>query len=471
MQTYHIITIGCQMNKSDSERVAGYLEKNGYAPAADRKRADLVMVNTCGVRQSAEDRVYGLVPKIRAENPRATIIITGCLSEREDVRQRLGNKVDVWLPIAKISNYTPPLTPPLIRGGELKGRGIDYLKIKPKYSSRVSAFVPIGNGCDNFCAYCVVPYARGREVYRPAAEILAEVRGLVSKGYKEIILIAQNVNSYVDGRRQTADGRKMVDFADLLRMVNDIPGKFWLRFATSHPKDMSAKLISTMAGCDKVCEHVHLPAQAGDDEVLKRMRRGYTHKDYIQLIDKVKGVFKLRITNYELRINSKFKILKSKLWVPPVAITTDIIVGFPGETKKQFQNTVKLFREVKFDQAYIARYSPRPGTAAAKLEDDVPAAEKKRREEELMQILRQTARANNEKYVGKTVEVLVEGQGRDGSWRGKTMTGKTVKVRSKKLELRSKNNLAGEFVRVKITGAGDFGLEGILNNQFKIFKF
>ena len=325
-KTYHIITIGCQMNKSDSERVARVLEKQGYKQTGNKYRSDLVVINTCGIRQSAEDKVYGLVPRIKKENPKAKIILTGCLVARVDVKRRLKEYVDVWLPINQIAD--------------------DYLKIKPKYNSEFSVFVPIGNGCNNFCSYCVVPYARGRETYRPVKDIMGEVRGLVRKGYKEITLIAQNVNSYKLGK---------VDFADLLKKVNDIPGDFKIRFATSHPKDMSDKLIKTIASSKKVLKEIHLPVQSGDNQILKKMNRKYTVGHYKKIIN---------------------KILKL---MPGAKVSTDIIVGFPGETKNQFNNTVKLFKDIKFSQAYVARYSPRPGTAAYKLVDSVTPMEKKRR--------------------------------------------------------------------------------------------
>jgi len=468
---YHIITIGCQMNKSDSERISGHLEENGFKQTDKRKQADLLVINTCGVRQSAEDRVYGLVGKIRGENKKVKIVVTGCLSEREDVQKRLKDQVDIWLPIRDISN---------LLNKERNSESCDYLKIAPKYKSRISAFVPIGNGCNNYCAYCVVPYARGREVYRPAEEVLAEVCELVNKGYKEIVLIAQNVNSYLSNKdrpkstgslRQPAsrlpqDDNGVVNFAKLLRMVNDVPGEFWVRFATSHPKDMSDELIKAIAECDKACEHVHLPVQAGDDEVLKRMNRGYTRGDYVKLVKCIREVINstsLRPTPLpvpplirggclsKMRTGGVRRGDGGEVWKLPVAITTDIIVGFPGETKKQFSNTVKLFKEVKFDMAYIAQYSPRPGTAAAKLKDDVPKAEKKRREEELMKVLRETALENNKQYVGKTVEVLVEGCGKDEKFWGKTRTGKVVKLRMKNEECK-----IGEFVDVEIKKALQF---------------
>ncbi|MFH0956029.1 MAG: MiaB/RimO family radical SAM methylthiotransferase [Candidatus Falkowbacteria bacterium] len=334
MKTYHIITIGCQMNKSDSERAASLLEQNGYKKTDNKYRSDLVVVNTCGVRQSAEDRIYGLIPDIKRKSvsrrKKVKIIVTGCLVYRKDVRHRLKEYVDEWIMINEM----------------VKGKCRDYLKVIPKYESKFSAYVPIGNGCNNFCSYCVVPYARGREVYRPAADILREVKNLVKKNYKEITLIAQNVNSYKSGK---------IDFADLLKAVNNLKGDFFIRFMTSHPKDMSDKLIRTIAECKKVCRHIHLPVQAGDDEILRKMNRQYSVKHYVGLIKKIRQA------------------------LPDASITTDIIVGFPGETKKQFNNTVQLFKEIKFDMAYIARYSPRPGTAAFKLADDVASAEKKKR--------------------------------------------------------------------------------------------
>jgi tRNA-2-methylthio-N6-dimethylallyladenosine synthase len=277
-KTYHIITIGCQMNKSDSERIAGYLEKQGYIWSQNKNEADLVVVTTCGVRQSAEDRVYGIVPRIKRENPQTKIVLTGCLSNREDVKKRLKDKVDIWLPITQLGNLANKLKTKIQIKDNRSGSSISgYLKINPKYSSRFSAFVPIGNGCNNFCTYCVVPYARGREVYRPAEDIMKEVKELVKSGYKEIILIAQNVNSYKSqiATNLNTNSHKL-NFSDLLRLVNSIEGNFWIRFATSHPKDMSDDLIRVIAEASKVCEHIHLPVQAGDNEILRAMNRNYT---------------------------------------------------------------------------------------------------------------------------------------------------------------------------------------------------
>jgi tRNA-2-methylthio-N6-dimethylallyladenosine synthase len=443
--SYHITVVGCQMNKADSERIAGFLNHQGLCGVENRETAEFIILTTCGIRQSAEDRIYGLVHKIRKNCPKAKIIITGCLSGRKDVLKRLKGKADLFLAISEI----PTLEKWIINIRRiasrketktiLPGRAPDnsYLKIKPAYNSAFQAFIPIGNGCDNFCSYCVVPYARGRETYRPAEEIFAEAAALVKKGYKEIALIAQNVNSYRDPENNK------YTFPKLLKSINNISGDFWIRFATSHPKDMSDELVKTIANCEKVCRHIHLPAQSGDDGILKKMNRKYTAGHYAKLIAKIRKTLN----------NTKISDINS--FQPLVSVSTDIIVGFPGETRAQFNNTKKLFKASDFDMAYISQYSPRPGTASAKIADSVPKAEKKKREEELMAILRKTALANNKKYLGRTLEVLVEGKSKSGQWFGKTETYKVVKFPAK-----SDEHLTGKFIHVNITKAHDFGLEG-----------
>ncbi len=430
---YHIITIGCQMNKADSERLAAFLESQDYREAARAKAADLLLINTCGVRQAAEDRVYGLATSVKRENPAGKIVITGCLSQREDVKKRLAGCADLFLPINEMFRL-----PELLAGEKLKPyfsldavrkrQGEKYLTITPKLSTRFSAYVPIGNGCDNFCAYCVVPYVRGREVYRPAEDIIKEVEALIKTGYKEIYLLAQNVNSYRD---------RDYDFPRLLTTLSRFPGRFWLRFFSSHPKDMNDKLIKALAASPKICRHLHLPVQAGDDAVLKAMNRHYTISHYQSLIKKAR---------------------RAK---PGLAVTTDVIVGFPGETKKQFLATAKLFREVKFDLAYIAPYSPRPQTAAYRLKDDVDREEKRRRFKVLTDILKKTALANNRKYLGQTVTVLVEGKNRAGKYYGRTDSYKTVLFTAENFR-RKKKSLIGEFAEIEIKTAYDFGLAGVL---------
>jgi tRNA-2-methylthio-N6-dimethylallyladenosine synthase len=449
-KTYAISVIGCQMNKSDAERIAGYLDNLGYIEADDKKHADLFVAVTCGIRQSAEDRVYGIIPAVKKENHDVKIVLAGCLSERADVKKRLQDSVDVWLPMTALETLQERLV-----GDQSSvhhfGKDGDYLRIKPKYVSRISAFVPIGNGCNNFCSYCVVPYARGREVYRPAADIIAEVENLVSNGYREITLIAQNVNSYVASAGKDSKGK--INFTKLLKSVNSITGDFWLRFATSHPKDMSEELLSALPALDKLCPHLHLPAQSGDNEILWKMNRKYTKEHYLALLAKTKEA---------LNKNAKNFCHENGGWQEPAALTTDIIVGFPGETRKQFMQTAALLKTVKFDMAYIAQYSPRAGTAAFKLDDNIPREEKKRREKILMDIIRKSSLVNNKKYLHQSVAVLVEGRKKDRMLYGKTRAGKVIKFIGKNGEETKEHELIGKIVNIRVSKVSDFGMEGTL---------
>ena len=426
---YNIITLGCQMNTSDSERLSAWLKKSGFINEPDFKKADVVVFNTCGIRQTAEDRVYGLVNQVNKFNPLAKIVISGCLSKRQDVKKRLIGRADIFLPINELiklpgildgDEYNPSLSLDEVR---IKN-GEKYLDIKPDHNNKFSACVPIGNGCNNFCSYCVVPYARGREVYRSASDIIKEVNDLIVKGYKEITLLAQNVNSYNDEK---------YDFPKLLKQLIKIPGKFWLRFSSSHPKDMSDDLIKVLGSSNKVCHHLHVAVQSGDDKILERMNRKYTVKHFENLIKKVRASKK------------------------GIAVTTDVIVGFPGETKAQFINTVKLFERQKFTMAYISKYSPRPGTVSSKMKDSVSSDEKKRREQVLTLILRATALKDSKKYLGKKIEVLIDGVNKRGKYYGKTSTYKTVLINAEK-----NDKLIGNFAFAKINSISDFGLEGEL---------
>ncbi|MGB2762736.1 MAG: MiaB/RimO family radical SAM methylthiotransferase, partial [Minisyncoccales bacterium] len=249
--------------------------------------------------------------------------------------------------------------------------------MKPKYTTKFSAYVPIIIGCNNFCSYCVVPYTRGPEISRPAGDIIKEVKSSVKQGYKEIWLLGENVNSYKNPKHQIP-----INFANLLRMINDIPGDFWIRFTSSHPKDFSDELIKTIVKSKKITPYISLPIQSGDNEILKKMNRPYTVRDYKNLVKKIREK------------------------IPNVTLSTDIIVGFPGETKKQFKNTIKLFKEIKFDMVYISQYSPRSGTIAYKMKDTVSHQEKEKRDKVLTEVLKKTALKNNKKYIGKIVEVL-----------------------------------------------------------------
>ena len=325
MVKYHIITYGCQMNESDSERIASQLEIKKYKPV-NIDQADLVIINVCSIRQSAIDRIKSKIKKIRKNNKKTKIILTGCILEKD--KEYFENQVSEIWPIANLSTNLE----------------------KAKCESNKHALVPIMTGCNNFCSYCAVPYTRGREKSRSKTEIIKQVKNLIKNKYQEITLLGQNVNSYKN-------------FPELLKKINDIPGKFKINFLTSHPKDMSDELIKVISNSKKVSKNIHLPIQSGDNTILKKMNRNYTVGHYKKLVKKIRKA------------------------IPKVKISTDIIVGFPGETEKQFQNTVKLIKEIKFKQAYISSYSPRPGTAAAKLKDDISSNIKKERKKILLNII------------------------------------------------------------------------------------
>lgn len=479
MNKYFVKTFGCQMNHSDSERIAAVLESNGLKATSNINEADLVVFNTCGVRQMAEDRVYGQVRNVKIQNPKSKIILTGCLANRKDVQRRLRGKIDLFCEIKefpkKIKKLVIPSPPRRIEGSNVKKLDFstppalagfaqndrDYLNIIPKYKNGFQACVPIMTGCNNFCAYCVVPYARGREVSRPAEEVVKEVEKLVKKGYKEIVLLGQNVNSYkfeipikrgptLAGLR--SDLNRTINFSQLLKKINAIPGHFWINFISNHPKDVTDEMIEAVAKLPKVCECFHLPLQSGNDEIIQKMNRKYTGQQYLNLIKKIKSAYK------------KYK--SDKLF----SITSDIIVGFPGETKKQFLGSAEVMKKAKYDMVYFGQYSPRPGTVAWKLKDSVSKKEKVRREKYLNEILKKTAFDNNQKYVGKNLEVLIEKQEipKAELWEkkssslgkivcyGKTRTMKNVKITA------TKKGLVGKFAKIKITKANTWNLEGAL---------
>lgn len=424
------------MNHSDSERLASFLESKGFELAEKIDSADLVIINTCGVRQMAEDRVYGMIHNIRKKEKLEaksqklkTIIMTGCIAHRKDVQRRMKGKVDLF---TEIKDFTDNFNKLKIANKETKttSETIDYLSINPKHTNSFQAFIPIMTGCNNFCAYCVVPHARGRETSRAAEEILSEVKNIIAQDCKHITLLGQNVNSY----RGTFKGKE-INFAKLLKMIDKISGKFWITFTSSHPKDMSDELIETIAKCKKVCESVHLPVQAGNDEVLRRMNRKYTQKHYLGRISKIR---------------SSFKKYKPKLLF---SISSDIIVGFPGETKKQFEDSEIVMKKAKFDMVYFGQFSPRPGTAAWQMKNNISKKEKERREKALNEILKKTALANSKKYISTTQEVLLEKE-KNGAYFGKTRSQKNVKIVSKK------KIAIGNFTKVKITKANIWNLEG-----------
>ncbi|MBU4331880.1 tRNA (N6-isopentenyl adenosine(37)-C2)-methylthiotransferase MiaB [Patescibacteria group bacterium] len=451
---YHLRIFGCQMNKSDGERIDAVMQKAGYKPTDDEKSADIIIAVMCSVRQSAVDRIYGLSGRWR-KLP-AEKVLTGCVLEFD--QNKLAKQFDVILPITMINELPKLITKK--QSGELsiinyqlsnKNKiPCNYLSIPPKRQSAHQAYVPIMTGCENFCTYCVVPYVRGREISRPAEKIINEVKYLVKQGYKKITLLGENVNNYKNNRTIGQLDNGIVDFPALLKILANIPGKFWLGFLTSNPENFSDELIEVIAGEPKICNYIHLPIQSGSNVILKKMNRKYTKNEYLKLIKKIKKQ------------------------IPDIGLSTDIIVGFPGETKKQFEETAEVMRDLKYDMAYIARYSPRPGTAATRLTDDVTREEKKRREKVLTEILKETALENNRRLAGKILEVLVEDEvnkvnkvsakgGPASGWNnllmGKTETFKNVKFEGPK-------NLIGKFVKVKVAKANEWGIEGeLINNK------
>jgi tRNA-2-methylthio-N6-dimethylallyladenosine synthase len=416
---YHIVTFGCQMNRSDSERIASVLETIKYEEAFDLKEADLVIINMCSVRQSAVDRVYGLTPQFTAlkkKNGAFKTVLTGCILKPE--RAKLSEVFDFILDKKDLDKW-----PQLLKGKEVESKKYDYLKIVPKYTNKIQALVPISNGCDNFCTYCAVPFTRGRLFSRDYKDILKEIKDLVSKGYKEIWLLGENVNSY---------SSKGVNFSKLIKEIDKIEGKFWLRFTSPHPKDFSDELIKTLAQSNKFVPYINLPAQSGDNIVLKEMNRPYTREKYLALIKKIKKAFKNNIS-----------------------ISTDIIVGFPNETEVQFKNSERLMKEVQFDMAFISEYSPRPQSfSSEKMENNVLKKNKKRRALALNNILKETAFKNNKKLLNKEVEVLVLEKN------GEYYAGRTDQ--NKAIRFKSSEDLSGTFVNVKIMKATAWNFEGNL---------
>jgi tRNA-2-methylthio-N6-dimethylallyladenosine synthase len=415
MPTYHIWTIGCQMNKAESERIAARFEELGYRAAESVNEADVIVLNSCVVRQSAEARVVNKLhdlKHLKKERPNTLLALTGCLVDSDIAR--LNKKYPYVNHFFKAGEY-----PPWLEKAEPAA-----LPAKPA----PSVYVPISQGCDNFCSYCIVPYRRGRERSKPLEEIVCEVNELARRGAKEVILLGQNVDSYGH------DLKGKPDLADLLKELNEIEGLERLRFLTNHPKDMSLKLIEAIANLDKVCEQVNLPVQAGSDEVLKAMKRGYTVEQYRNLVYKIREK------------------------VPDIAISTDIIVGFPGESETQFRQTLDLLSEIKFDTVHVAAYSPREGTAAAReLADDVPPGVKKERLGKIEQLQEQVQSEINARLKGRTVEILVEGRNK-GKWYGRTRADKLVFFSSVK-------DCPGELAKIKIEKTSPWSLQGKIESS------
>ncbi|MEN6343751.1 MAG: tRNA (N6-isopentenyl adenosine(37)-C2)-methylthiotransferase MiaB [Armatimonadia bacterium] len=410
---YYLDTMGCQMNERDSETIAGLLESLGLHRTESMTDAKVVVLNTCAVREKPEHKVFsklGDVRKLKQQRPDMVVVVAGCVAQiaHEEIRRR-APFVDVIVGPRNLSGLTEAIrrsTRPaqiLANEDEVIPEALAVCRVPG-----VAAFVNVSYGCNNFCAYCIVPYARGREQSRAPEAVLGEVKQAVADGYREITLLGQNVNSY--------QGLDETDFASLLRLVAEVPGLARLRFTTSHPKDLSERLLDTMAELGPLCEHLHLPIQAGDDEVLHRMGRGYTYSHYKSLVEAARSR------------------------MPGLAITTDVMVGFPGETEEQFLNTLRAFEEIRYDQAFMFKYSDRPGTRAALATDKVPEAVKQDRLERLVAVQNTISHDINEALVGRDFEVLVEGPDpkSPGKLRGRTRTNKLMIFEAADEDLRGK---------------------------------
>lgn len=431
---YHLMVYGCQMNEADSEVLAGMLEREGYVRASSLEEADLVLMITCAVREHAEQRIYGKLgelARLKRRKPHLILGIAGCMPQQERVAHKLRQRfpeIDLIFGTHNLHEF-PEL---LERARESQKTVLDIWpepgevveNLPHRRTSSFKAWVNVTFGCNNFCSYCIVPYVRGRERSRRPEDIMQEVKDLVQQGYKEITLLGQNVNSY--GR----DLDLNYDFADLVTDIDRNTGIFRLRFMTSHPRDMSDKLIEAIAAGRSICEHIHLPLQAGSNEVLRRMNRGYTREQYLALVERIKTA------------------------IPDCSITTDLIVGFPGETEEDFQQTLAVVRQVEYDSAFTFAYSPREGTPAARLAGQVPEEIKKDRLYRLIEVVNEVALKRNKALEGSVKEILVEGPSKKEPQvlSGRTRTNKLVHFRG--------NCRPGDVIQVRITEGRTFLLWG-----------
>ncbi len=422
MNSYYIWTIGCQMNVADSERLAGALEQVGLQPVDGPGEADVVVLNSCVVRQSAEDKVVGtlgMVKRLKELNPDRVLALMGCMvgPRTDDLKARFPY-VDTFM---RPQEYGPLL--------DLLGERLDLDwqgcvgNLAPPRPS-VCCYVPVIHGCDLMCAFCIIPYRRGRQVSRPVADIVREVEHLVARGVKEVTLLGQTVDAYGH------DLPDRPDLAGLLHALNAVDGLFRIRFLTSHPIFMGQRILEAVAELDKVCEHINLPVQAGDDHVLSRMGRRYTQREYRDLIARIRSA------------------------IPHVSLSTDVIVGFPGETRDQYLRTVELIEGVRFDKVHVAAYSNRPGTLASRrMPDDVPQEEKAYRVKHVDAVQERILTEKNFRLLGETVQVLVDGVKR-GRWQGRTRNDKLVFSEDVAGHL-------GEMIDVRVTGTSPWSLQGV----------
>ena len=429
-----LIVYGCQGNVSDGERMAGQLKAIGYERTEDMEQADLILINTCCVRETAEDKVYGKIGEIKAlkrRKPDLIFGIAGCMAQKEgEALIKRAPHIDFVLGTSKVHSLSQTVRRIEAERGHVVDVTLTETELPDESEApvlrdgKLSAWVPIMYGCNNFCTYCIVPYVRGRERSRLPEDILREVEQAVKAGYKEVTLLGQNVNSY-------GKDHKQADFAELLAMVDKVEGIERVRFMTSHPKDLSDKVIEAMAQGKHLCEHIHLPVQHGSSKILKAMNRVYTAEAYKDLVKRIRAA------------------------MPEVSLTTDLIVGFPGETEEDFEELLTFLKEIRYDAAYTFIYSKRSGTPAAEMAEQVPEDVKKARLQKLMEVQNEISLEINKSLQGKTMEVMVEGPSKNDEtvWMGHTRSNKIVLFPHGAEK-------EGDFVQVKITSPQTWVLKG-----------
>ncbi len=447
-QKYSILTMGCQLNENDSEKLCGMLEEMGYEKTENQNEADLSLFNTCCVRENAEDKLFGKLGELKKiKEEKGTIIaIGGCMMQEKHIT----DKIKASYPYTDIIFGTHTLhrfPEDLYKAIKEKKRQEDILDIDGKIyedlpikrDSNIKASVTIMNGCNNFCSYCIVPYVRGRERSRQPKAIIEEVQDLAKQGYKEITLLGQNVNSYLRVEREKniefEEYEGVNSFATLLKAINKIEGIERIRFVSPHPKDFTDDVIDAIAECDKVCKLVHLPLQAGNTKVLKEMNRKYTKEQYLSLVEKMQKR------------------------IPNLTLSTDIIVGFPGETDEEFEDTLDVVEKVKFEQVYMFIYSRRIGTPGDKMENQIPEEQKHKRFDKLKALVESQISENNQKYIGTKQKVLVEGTSKNNE---EMLTGRTDS--NKVVVFEGDKSLIGNIIELEIVSEHMWYLKGVIKN-------
>ena len=445
---YNILTMGCQLNENDSEKICGMLENMGYSKTENVKEADIALFNTCCVRENAEERLFGKIGELKKLKEEKGIIIAigGCMMQEKHITDKIKQSypyVDIIFGTHTLYKFPEDLYKAIEEKRKIEDvidiDGEIYEGLPIKRDSKIKASVTIMNGCNNFCTYCIVPYVRGRERSRSPHDIINEVEELAKEGYKEITLLGQNVNSYLRVEREKNIPFEEYDgvhsFATLLEAINKIDGIERIRFVSPHPKDFTDDVIDAIADCDKVCKLIHLPLQSGNTKVLKEMNRKYSKEQYLDLVEKMKNK------------------------IPNLTLSTDIIVGFPGETDEEFEDTLDVVRKVKFEQVYMFIYSRRVGTPGDRMPNQIPEEIKHKRFNKLKELVESQIEENNQKYVGRIEKVLVEGESKNNS---KMLTGRTDS--NKVVIFEGNKTLIGKMVDLKIVSEHMWYLKGKIEN-------